>query len=77
MTRTATVLVALITLVCALTLATVTAASANSRQPGQAAHRSDRIAAELRRRAGPGPGMSWSEATPVAKQCRPKATTRT
>ena len=53
MTRSATALVALITSVCALTLATGAPASANSRQPGQAAHRIGRIAPETPAPGGP------------------------
>ena len=56
MTRSTTTLVALITSVCALTLVPVAAASANSGQPGQAAHRTGRIAPET---AAPGGPRTW------------------
>jgi plastocyanin len=56
MTRSTTALVALITSVCALTLVPVAAASANSHQPGQAAHRTGRIAPET---AAPGGPRTW------------------
>ena len=56
MTRSTTALVALITSVCALALVPVAAASANSRQPGQAAHRTGRIAPET---AAPGGPRTW------------------
>ena len=56
MTRSTTSLIALLASVCALTLATMAAASANSRHPGQAAHRTGRVAPET---AAPGGPRTW------------------